>query len=68
MRPLVVIVPDVGMNDRGWVLYGNEQCGASIHAAPKGDRVSGRSILLESGVMVGSSFVSMYTWAHKHAS
>jgi len=35
---------------------------------PWGGRVGGRSILLGSCLMVGSSFVSVFAWAHEHAS
>ena len=57
-----------GLNGGGGVLCRYEQCLAGIHAVPERVRVGGRSILLESSVMVGSSFVSVYAWAHKHAS
>jgi hypothetical protein len=57
-----------GMNGGGGMLDKYEQCGASIRVGSGGGRVSGRSILLEGCVMVGSSFVPMSAWAHKHAS
>ena len=59
---------DWQVNGGGGVLCKYEQCLAGIHAVPERVRVGGRSILLESSGMVGSSFVSVYAWAHKHAS